>query len=84
MSQVFTRDKMEPVPLHGRVYPVVDGVVSIPTVNGVAEVTLDTSGKRKDWLYVISYKNGRFIHACWESLIRGLPLIVREEDIVDG
>lgn len=81
-AQPFTHDTMEPIPLYGRVFAVADGCVTIQTTRGEVVISLDNSGKRKDWTYVVTRGKDRFVMVDFEHLCKALQLIVKEEELL--
>ncbi len=80
-TQPFTLDEMTAITLYGITFPVVNDVVKIPTVNGTATVELVKDGKRKDWYYQTSYRDGHFKMVAFEHLVEALSKLIRKEDL---
>lgn len=83
-GQPFTNDVLESITLYGRTFDVVNDAVTIPTTKGEVVVTLDTTGKRKDWFYQVCRGIDRFILVDFKHLVEALHRIIREEELLDA
>lgn len=79
-----TKDEMTDVVLHGRTYPVVDGVVKIPTKRGDMVIKLDNSGKRKDWQYDMTFGKSHFLMVDFNNMVESLHSIIDKTDLLTG
>ena len=81
-SQPFSNDVMENITIYGRIYPVVNGAVTIPTTNGDMVVTLNTEGKRHDWRYEMQRGDAHFTLVDFNHLLEALHKLIKEDELL--